>query len=162
MKSASASRRSASGACRVNRSTIPISDCANQSARTSGLKRPASFTRDAFVHGASNALALAAIDAWPGWAGGCLALVGPQSAGKTHLARAWAENADAVTLDRLSPDVAAAAGRLVLLEDVDPDAPDHDDLLEIRRMLYGLHAVLVLHFAQEDESYLSLADDAAA
>jgi chromosomal replication initiation ATPase DnaA len=83
------------------------------------LKRPASFTRDAFVHGASNALALAAIDAWPGWAGGCLALVGPQSAGKTHLARAWAENADAVTLDRLSPDVAAAAGRPVLLEDVD-------------------------------------------
>jgi chromosomal replication initiation ATPase DnaA len=82
------------------------------------LKRPASHTRDEFVHGASNALALAAIDAWPRWTGGCLALVGPQSAGKTHLARAWATNADAVTLDREAPDV-AAAGRPVLLEDVD-------------------------------------------
>jgi chromosomal replication initiation ATPase DnaA len=83
------------------------------------LKRPASYTRDEFVHGASNALALAAIDAWPRWTGGCLALVGPQSAGKTHLARAWAANADAVTLDRLAPDIAPAAGRPVLLEDVD-------------------------------------------
>ena len=83
------------------------------------LKRPASYTRDEFVQGASNASALAAIDAWPRWTGGCLALVGPQSAGKTHLARAWAENANAVTLDRLSPDVASAAGRPVLLEDVD-------------------------------------------
>ena len=83
------------------------------------LKRPASHTRDEFVHGASNALALAAIDAWPRWSGGCLALVGPASSGKTHLARAWAANAHAVALDRLSPDISAAAGHPVLLEDVD-------------------------------------------
>jgi hypothetical protein len=31
--------------------------------------------------------------------------------------------------------------------------------VELRRLLYGLHAVLQLHFAQEDESYLSLAED---
>jgi hypothetical protein len=29
----------------------------------------------------------------------------------------------------------------------------------LRRLLYGLHAILQLHFAQEDEGYLSLADD---
>jgi chromosomal replication initiation ATPase DnaA len=83
------------------------------------LKRPASYTRDEFVHGASNAEATAAIDAWPKWAGGCLALVGPSSAGKTHLARAWAANAHAICLERLAPDVAAASGRPVLVEDVD-------------------------------------------
>ena len=83
------------------------------------LKRPASYTRDEFVQGASNAEALAAIDAWPRWAGGCLALVGPPSAGKTHLARAWAANAHAVALDRIAPDIAAASGHPVLLEDVD-------------------------------------------
>jgi chromosomal replication initiation ATPase DnaA len=88
------------------------------------LKRPASHTRDEFVHGASNAEALAAIDAWPRWAGGCLALVGPASAGKTHLARAWAANANAVALDRTAPDIAAAAGRPVLLEDVDQGADE--------------------------------------
>jgi soluble P-type ATPase len=37
--------------------------------------------------------------------------------------------------------------------------PDADDVRELRRLLYGLHAVLRLHFAQEDESYFTLADD---
>jgi hypothetical protein len=37
---------------------------------------------------------------------------------------------------------------------------DEHDAAELRRLLYGVHAILVLHFAQEDESYLSLADDA--
>jgi len=83
------------------------------------LKRPASYTRDEYVHGACNAEATRAVDGWPNWQGGCLALVGPTSAGKTHLARAWAGNVHAVTLDRLAPDVAGAAGRPVLLEDVD-------------------------------------------
>ena len=30
--------------------------------------------------------------------------------------------------------------------------------MEIRRLLYGLHAILRLHFAQEEEGYLSLAE----
>ena len=48
--------------------------------------------------------------------------------------------------------------RLGRLLDQLPDAgPDEDDLTEMRRLLYGLHAILRLHFAQEDESYLSLA-----
>ena len=83
------------------------------------LKRPASYTRDELVHGASNAEATAAVDAWPRWAGGCLALVGPTSAGKTHLAHAWAGNVHALVLDRLAPDIAQAAGHPVLVEDVD-------------------------------------------
>jgi heavy metal translocating P-type ATPase len=45
-----------------------------------------------------------------------------------------------------------------LLDDIDPTTPDEWDLAELRRLLYGLHAVLRLHTAQEDESYLSLAD----
>jgi soluble P-type ATPase len=35
---------------------------------------------------------------------------------------------------------------------------EDDDTLDARRLLYGLHAVLNLHFSQEDEGYLSLAD----
>lgn len=72
-----------------------------------------------FVVGRSNAAAAAAIDAWPVWTGGCLALVGPEGCGKTHLARAWAANAQAVTLDRIQPEVAAAERSPVLLEDAD-------------------------------------------
>lgn len=88
------------------------------------LGQPASFARDEFVHGPSNAQASAAIDAWPRWPGAALALTGPEGVGKTHLARAWAENVGAIALDRLAPDVAAADGRPVLLEDVDRGVAD--------------------------------------
>jgi len=36
--------------------------------------------------------------------------------------------------------------------------PDEDDVAEFRRLLYGLHAALRLHFAQEEEGYFTLAD----
>jgi hypothetical protein len=34
-------------------------------------------------------------------------------------------------------------------------------MTDLRDVLYGLHAVLRLHTVQEDETYLSLGDDAA-
>ncbi len=40
-----------------------------------------------------------------------------------------------------------------LLEDLPPEGPGHDDLMDLRRVLYGLHAILRLHFAQEEEAY---------
>jgi hypothetical protein len=46
-----------------------------------------------------------------------------------------------------------------VIDDLDPDEPDKEAIIELRRLLYGLHAILKLHFAQEDEGYLSLADD---
>jgi heavy metal translocating P-type ATPase len=46
-----------------------------------------------------------------------------------------------------------------LLDDIGPEGPDTEDISELRRLLYGLHAVLTLHTAQEEENYLSLADD---
>ncbi|THD80963.1 MAG: chromosomal replication initiator DnaA [Phenylobacterium sp.] len=83
------------------------------------LDRSASHSRETFVAGPSNAQATAALDAWPRWPSGCLALVGPEGVGKTHLARAWAETVGARVLDHHHADVAATAGRPVLLEDVD-------------------------------------------
>lgn len=43
-----------------------------------------------------------------------------------------------------------------LLDELPPDGPDDEDVAELRRLLYGLHAILRLHFAQEEEGYLSL------
>jgi len=88
------------------------------------LTRSPCFSREAFVQGASNGQATAAIDAWPRWPSGCLVLVGPEGVGKTHLARAWAASAGAAVLARETPDVAAAEGRPALLEDVDQGAPE--------------------------------------
>lgn len=83
------------------------------------LRRQVSYARADFVAGPSNAHATAALDAWPGWHGGLLTLVGPEGSGKTHLSRIWANRAKAVILERDSLDAAQAVGRPALLEDVD-------------------------------------------
>ena len=50
-----------------------------------------------------------------------------------------------------------------LIGEVDLAAPDAaEDLAELRALLYGLHAILELHFAQEDEGFFSLAEDEPA
>lgn len=43
-----------------------------------------------------------------------------------------------------------------LLEDLAPEGPQAEDLPELRKLLYGLYAILRLHFAQENADYLSL------
>jgi heavy metal translocating P-type ATPase len=40
-----------------------------------------------------------------------------------------------------------------LLNELPDDGPTPDDLVDLRRVLYGLYAILRLHFAQEDEAY---------
>ncbi len=77
------------------------------------------------------------------------------------LARVLGGTDRTATMSRAHVEIAHLVRRLGrLLGDVDAAAPDPDDLVELRRLLYGLHAILRLHLAQEDESYLSLADDA--
>jgi iron-sulfur cluster repair protein YtfE (RIC family) len=44
--------------------------------------------------------------------------------------------------------------------DLPPAGPDPRTLAEIQRILHGLDAILKLHFAQEDETYQTLADAA--
>lgn len=48
------------------------------------------FARDDFFPSASNRAALAMVDGWQGWPSGRMLLIGPQGAGKTHLAHIWA------------------------------------------------------------------------
>lgn len=75
--------------------------------------------REDFLVAPANALAVRAIDDWPGWPGGKLALIGPAGAGKTHLAQVWAGEVDAevVHASRLSADMledVTASGRVVI------------------------------------------------
>lgn len=46
-----------------------------------------------------------------------------------------------------------------LVEDLPASGPDAEDLMDLRRLLYGLHAILRLHFAQEEEAYAWLATE---
>lgn len=88
------------------------------------LERARTDRRADFIVGPSNATAVAAVDRWPDWSGGCLVLVGPTGAGKTHLARAWAQASGAAPYDRTTCDVSAFAGQPVLLEDADQGVSD--------------------------------------
>ncbi len=49
-----------------------------------------------------------------------------------------------------------------LVSDMPSGGPDPEDMVDIRRTLYALHAVLRLNIAQEEELYLSLDRDATA
>ena len=46
-----------------------------------------------------------------------------------------------------------------LLADIDGQTPEVEDIVEIRRVLYALHGVLELHFAQEEEGVFPLIDE---
>ena len=84
------------------------------------------YRRETFFVSASNAEAVRAVEAWPAWHGGALALVGPEGSGKTHLAQAWRKRAKASVLDPDAPpnDLAELAGRPVLLEQADRSDPE--------------------------------------
>lgn len=81
------------------------------------LQRPPSYRRSEFAIGPSNAAAVEAVDRWPAWPGGALALVGAEGVGKTHLAQTWRERAAAVELASTSGDTRECGP--VLIEDLD-------------------------------------------
>jgi heavy metal translocating P-type ATPase len=66
------------------------------------------------------------------------------------------------TMSRGHAEIAHRIRRLgQLLDDIGDEPADDADIADLRGLLYGLHAILQLHTAQEEESYLSLADDEA-
>jgi chromosomal replication initiation ATPase DnaA len=62
---------------------------------TLDLDHAESYARDDFLGGPSNAAALTLVDSWPDWPNRIVALVGPEGAGKSHLASIWAAQAGA-------------------------------------------------------------------
>jgi len=64
-------------------------------------------------------------------------------------------------MSRAHAEIAVQIARLGrLADDIGDREPDATDIAELRGLLYGLHAILRLHTAQEEETYLSLGDTA--
>jgi len=60
---------------------------------------PPTYAREDFVVAPGNREALAWIERWPDWPAPALSLGGPAGSGKTHLARIWARQAGAGTVE---------------------------------------------------------------
>ncbi|HMM92750.1 DnaA ATPase domain-containing protein [Bradyrhizobium sp.] len=110
------------------------------------LPHAESLTRDNFLEGPANEAALSLIESWPDWPNRVMLLVGPEGAGKSHLAAIWAEKAGArsTAAHALSPNAvpgALATGALVV-EDLRP--ADFDE-----RAMFHL-----LNLAREDAAYI--------
>jgi chromosomal replication initiation ATPase DnaA len=117
------------------------------------LEHAESFAREDFLSGPSNAVALALIDAWPGWPHRIVMLTGPEGSGKSHLAAIWAQAAGARliaarALDEANVPSALATGALVV-EDIATGAFEE-------RALFHL-----LNLAREDEAFVLLTARAA-
>ena len=66
-------------------------------------------------------------------------------------------------MSRTHAEIAHQTRRLgQLLDDIGAAQPDAADIADLRALLYGLHAILSLHTAQEDESYIALGDTPGA
>ena len=77
-----------------------------------------------------------------------------------QLDRLFGSPAVTATMSRGHAEIAHQIRRLgQLLDEIGAGRPDEADAADLRAVLYGLHAILTLHTAQEEESFLSLAED---
>jgi chromosomal replication initiation ATPase DnaA len=110
------------------------------------LPNPEAMTREHFFAAPSNALALATVEGWQDWPGRKLLLVGPEGAGKTHLAHIWAALAGAVILaatDLADTDIASLTGRAVVVEDADRIGTAETQLFHLHNLVTSTGALLL-------------------
>ncbi len=118
---------------------------------------PASaFSEEDFLVSPSNEAAYGMIEAWPAWPDRTLLLVGPTGSGKSHLAAIWARRASAIVptpLDlRAAGDIAALAGRHVLVEDAG-DLCDESVLFHLINVVNESRSSLLLTARRPPESW---------
>jgi chromosomal replication initiation ATPase DnaA len=109
------------------------------------LPHAESFAREDFLSGVSNSAALNLIERWPDWPDRALALVGPEGAGKSHLASIWADIAgarrvSARALGEINLPAALATGALVIEDAATP--------LDERALFH------VLNLMRQQEAYI--------
>ncbi len=109
------------------------------------LPHAESLAREDFLSGVSNSAALNFVERWPDWPDRALALVGPEGAGKSHLASIWADIAgarrvSARALGEINLPAALATGALVI---EDAGAP-----LDERALFH------VLNLMRQQEAYI--------
>ena len=108
---------------------------------------PESFEREDFFPGIGNEAALAFIERWPDWPSRTLALVGPEGAGKSHLAAMWARAAGGRIISGHAIDVVAVptalATGVLVVEDADRELRDQAALFHLLNLAAEQHAYVL-------------------
>ncbi len=116
-----------------------------------------SFAREDFLAGPSNAEALTLVERWPDWPAPAVALVGPEGAGKSHLAAIWAEASGArVLAARLLGEVdlpAALATGALVVEDLEPSELNERALFHLINLAREQGASLLLTARQPPANF---------
>ncbi len=88
---------------------------------TFDLAQTETYARADFFASPANASALTALAHWQSWPAGKLVLIGPEGAGKTHLAHIWAaeSGANLLTPNDLQTDRLPSLGALIVLDNAD-------------------------------------------
>src|SRR5471030_1338820 len=112
------------------------------------LDHSESFAREDFLTGPSNAAAFNLIERWPDWPDRALLLVGPEGAGKSHLAAIWAQKAGARlvaarALENVSLPGMLATGALVV-EDLAAGRYDERALFHLLKLVREETASLLI------------------
>jgi chromosomal replication initiation ATPase DnaA len=109
------------------------------------LPHEESFAREDFLTGRPNAAALAMVERWPDWPDRALMLIGPEGAGKSHLAAIWADLAGARRVSARALGSSNLMGTIATGALVVEDAPARLD----ERALFHL-----LNLMREEEAFL--------
>jgi chromosomal replication initiation ATPase DnaA len=107
-----------------------------------------SFAREDYLEGPPNAVALRLVERWPDWPARTAALVGPEGAGKSHLAAIWAESAGARFLSarafgEVHLPTALATGALVV-EDLTAGQFDERGLFHLLNLAHEQEAFMLI------------------
>lgn len=104
-----------------------------------GLPHRSALGRDAFFVAEPNARAVAQIDAWSTWPQGRIALIGPEGAGKSHLAAVWAveTGAEIATPETLPP---ASATTALVVDNADRVAGQSEPEQRLFHLLNAIRA----------------------
>ncbi len=109
--------------------------------------RPALGSED-FLVGRCNGSAVELIDRWPDWPSHAAAVIGPQSAGKSHLAHVWRlkSSADSVTAQAISERTIAEfeANPVLAIEDLDRGIGDDRILFHLLNLAREKRGSLLL------------------
>lgn len=102
-----------------------------------------------FMPAAPNRAALDAVLSWPGWPARACLLIGPAACGKTHLARVWAERAQAAFLRGsdlwapAEPLAGLASAAACVVDDAD-EAPHEEQLFHLWHRVVAAGGSLLL------------------